>query len=253
MSDEARGVFPGWSSPNLSILTLIAANLVPIIGVMFFGWDAGVILLVYWSENLVVGAYNILKMLLAQGRSGDGLVSKLFTIVFFAVHFGGFCAIHGVFVYMMAQGMDQAQDIDIFPKGGQWWGPLVFLQLLFNVVSGIWSKVGSEIFWPVLSLVLSHGVSFVQNYLMRGEFRETTVAQLMIAPYGRIVIMHISIIVAAFPVMALGSPLPLLFLLILAKIILDIYFHTISHGSSTDPPYSHNLMSLFNRGKDIRK
>lgn len=44
------------------------------------------------------------------------------------------------------------------------------------------------------------------NYLMHGEFRKTIVAQLilMIAPYGRIIIMHISSIVAAFPVMALG-------------------------------------------------
>ena len=81
MSDEARGVFPGWSSPNLSILTLIAANLVPIIGVMFFGWDAGVILLVYWSENLVVGAYNILKMLLAQADLEMGCIKVVYNCV----------------------------------------------------------------------------------------------------------------------------------------------------------------------------
>lgn len=252
MSDETLPVVPRWWSLDLSTVTLIVANLVPIIGILLFGWDAGIILLVYWSENLVVGGYNILKMVLAQGVSGAGQASKLFAIPFFAVHFGGFCAVHGVFVYTMAQGMDQVPGIDIFPKAGQWWGPLVFLQLLFNVVYGIWSKVGADMFWPVVSLVLSHGVSFVQNYLLRGEFRKTTVAQLMIAPYGRIAVMHISIIVAAFPVMALGSPLPLLVLLILAKTLLDTYFHKKGHRSLIGLQPRRDLKAFFPPQQDLK-
>ena len=253
MSHETLPVVPRRWSLDLSTVTLIVANLVPIIGVLLFGWDAGIILLVYWSENLVVGGYNILKMVFAQGGFGTNPVSKLFAIPFFAVHFGGFCAVHGVFVYMMAQGMDQVPDIDIFPKAGQWWGPLVFLQLLLNVISGIWSQVGDDMFWPVVSLVFSHGVSFVQNYLLRGEFRKTTVAQLMIAPYGRIAVMHISIIVAAFPVMALGSPLPLLVLLILAKTLLDTYFHNRGHRSFVLLPPHHDLASYFPHGNVVDK
>ena len=67
MSHETLPVVPRRWSLDLSTVTLIVANLVPIIGVLLFGWDAGIILLVYWSENLVVGGYNILKMVFAQG------------------------------------------------------------------------------------------------------------------------------------------------------------------------------------------
>ena len=47
--------------------------------------------------------------------------------------------------------------------------------------------------------------------------------------YGRIVVMHIAIIAAGVPIMLLGSPLPLLILLVIFKTITDVYFHNISH------------------------
>ena len=33
-----------------SVLILVAANLVPLIGVIFWGWDAFVLLMLYWLE-----------------------------------------------------------------------------------------------------------------------------------------------------------------------------------------------------------
>lgn len=48
---------------TLSLASLVAANLIPLVGVFFFGWEVGPILLLYWSENLVVGGYNVLKVM----------------------------------------------------------------------------------------------------------------------------------------------------------------------------------------------
>ena len=45
-------------APDASLATLVAANLLPLAGVVFFGWDAGVILVLYWAENLVVGSFR---------------------------------------------------------------------------------------------------------------------------------------------------------------------------------------------------
>ena len=41
-----------------SVLLLIGANLVPLIGVLFFKWDIFSIMLLYWLESGVVGFLN---------------------------------------------------------------------------------------------------------------------------------------------------------------------------------------------------
>ena len=37
---------------SFSIQALVLANIMPLIGVLFFGWDAAVIVLLYWTENV---------------------------------------------------------------------------------------------------------------------------------------------------------------------------------------------------------
>ena len=58
---------------NIPLVALVAANMVPLWGVLFFNWDAFYIVLLYWAENLVIGFYNILKMVLAQPLNPDEL------------------------------------------------------------------------------------------------------------------------------------------------------------------------------------
>jgi hypothetical protein len=60
----------------------------------------------------------------------------------------------------------------------------------------------------VLALFVSHGVSFVQNYLLKGEYAAARPEKLMGSPYGRIVVMHIAILAGGFLTMAIGSPAP---------------------------------------------
>ena len=50
-----------------AVVALIVANLIPLIGVLFFGWSVWNILIVYWLENGIVGVFNVLKMATAQG------------------------------------------------------------------------------------------------------------------------------------------------------------------------------------------
>jgi hypothetical protein len=51
----------------------------------------------------------------------------------------------------------------------------------------------------------------------------------MHAPYGRIVVLHIAIILGAFAIAAVGSSVGLLILLIIGKIIIDAKLHIRSH------------------------
>ena len=88
--------------PTLSTLALIVANLVPLAGVFLMGWDAAIIVLLYWTENLVIGFYNTLKIALVKVSDPPvGHLGKLFAIPFFWLHFGGFCGMHGLFLLVI--------------------------------------------------------------------------------------------------------------------------------------------------------
>ena len=50
-----------------AVAALIVANLVPLVGVLWFGWNVWTILIIYWLENGVVGVFNVLKMRRAEG------------------------------------------------------------------------------------------------------------------------------------------------------------------------------------------
>lgn len=46
-----------------SVIMLIGANLIPVIGVVWWGWNTTDIVMLYWAENGIIGIFNILKML----------------------------------------------------------------------------------------------------------------------------------------------------------------------------------------------
>jgi hypothetical protein len=85
--------------------------------------------------------------------------------------------------------------------------------------------IEQKLVWAGLGLFVSHGISFVHNYLVGGEFRRAGVQSLMTQPYGRIVVLHVTILLGGFLMMALKSPALGLVLLVVLKILLDLRAH----------------------------
>ena len=216
--------------PSLSIQALTVANLVPLIGVVFLGWDAAAIVLLYWIENLIIGLFNVFRMILVKVESRSRQFQKLFMIPFFCVHFGGFCAVHGFFLLTFFK---MGPDWNAFAPGEPWIGPFIFLQLLYSVVRQLWQSRPPGLEWPVLGLAVSHGLSFVKNFLFGQEYLTLKVNEIMMRPYKRIVLMHVAIIAGGVFVMKLGSPVGLLCVLILLKIGMDIWLHAKSHRTAS--------------------
>ncbi len=210
----------GWQQ-RLPLYALVAANLLPLLGVLLFEWDVGGLLVLFWLENLVIGGYTILRMVRAD------VIGGLLTSAFFLIHYGGFCAVHGIFVLQIGGVGDIGEAMRV--DGAEWAGPLIFVGLLVNVVSYVMQNA-PEFFWvPLLALVVSHGISFVMHIVVGGEDEGRPVQKIMGAPYGRIVVLHIAIIAGGFAAMALGAPLYLLVALVLLKIGLDVKLHRRSH------------------------
>lgn len=225
--------------PILPIIALLVANALPLVGVFFFGWDAGMVIVAYWFENLVIGFYAIGRIILASQVNSvrkppsawdvrSMHLTKIFLVPFFLLHFGGFCAVHGSFILGMTGSISDEKDrilADIMSEGGLTMLP----RALHILLSDLFSAAPSGLIILVLGLLISHGVSFVSNYILRGEFRETTVDAQMFAPYGRIVVIHVAIIAAGFFIIRSGSPLPLVLTLVAGKTILDLVMHVYSH------------------------
>ena len=70
----------------------------PLVGVVAFHWTVFSVILLYWFENVVIGAFNVLKMAFANPRSLASDALKLFLIPFFIVHYGIFAFVHGMII-----------------------------------------------------------------------------------------------------------------------------------------------------------
>jgi hypothetical protein len=178
---------------------------------LFLGWKIFPLLVLFWLENVIVGVFNVFKMLVASPTSPGQWAAKVFTIPFFCVHYGIFTLVHGVFVFVLFG--------DIFMQGAEF--PSV------TAVSQVFG--GFQIGWAALALFLSHLVSFIFNYIGKGEYKQSKVNDLMAQPYGRVVILHVTILAGGFLIGALGSPIFALLILIVLKTVIDIQAHLREH------------------------
>ena len=204
-----------------AVVALIVANLIPLIGVLFLGWSVWNILIVYWLENGIVGVFNVLKMATAQGTGlPEGMTAnnrptaetrKTRLIPFFIVHYGVFWVVHGIFV--------------------------LTLPFLFTGEPGSASGVDPvTILFAAIALGISHLVSYVWNYLHGGEYRRISAAQLMFAPYGRLVALHMTIILGAVAIGTTGAQSAAVAILVAIKIGIDLGLHLAEHRRAGPAP-----------------
>ena len=220
-----------------AVAALILANLVPLVGVLWFGWDVWGILIIYWLENGIYGLFNVLKMRKAEGPEDESPMaaadtrrrlngfkvngrppsgtSKAALIPFFIMHYGIFWVVHGLFVLTLP--LFDFTGADGEPDFGTTLNPLAILFVL-------------------VLLVISHGVSYLFNYIGRGEYLRTTAAQQMFAPYGRLVVLHVTILVGAVVISMTGAPEAAIVVLVLLKIALDLGLHLAEHRDGREAP-----------------
>jgi hypothetical protein len=195
-----------WKQPGAltaSAVLLVLANLVPVAGAAFLGWSLSDVMVLYWAESAIIGFYNVCKII---------LIGRWFALLagpFFMGHFGGFMAVHFLFIYTLF-----VKGIGADDAGGD--------------LGEVWALFAG--LWPALAaLFISHGYSFVTNFLGRQEYRSRTVGDQMSEPYSRIVFMHLVLIFGGFLVMLLGDATPVLVIVIVLKIWFDLRAHRKEH------------------------
>ncbi len=202
-----------------AVMALVIANAIPLLGVLFFGWNVWTILIAYWLENGIVGAFNIAKMAMAQsdasavsatwtvnGRAVSSL-TKASLIPFFVMHYGSFWLVHGVFVLALS-GIGSMGPGDADMTTGMSPGTILL---------------------AVVALTISHAVSYRFNFLGGGEYRRVSAAGQMFAPYGRLVVLHITIILGGLAIATTGAPAAAIAILVGLKTLMDLGFHLAEH------------------------
>ena len=190
-------------------ISLVIANLMVFLAAIFFGWDLGAVLVLYWAESLVIGFFTLLKLVLAKTNS----FLKIFIIPFFIVHFSGFMLVHIAFIgfFYFQLSLSSGKTIE---------GAI--LDFIISVLLGL------------LIFFVSHGISFYTNYIERKESKEENLVKIMFSPYPRIVVMHVSIFVVFFSVFFFVITVPIfsvilsfvgLLLLTSFKTLLDLAAH----------------------------
>ncbi len=69
----------------------------------------------------------------------------------------------------------------------------------------IWrNAIDSQIVLGAVILFFSHGISLFQNYIRNKEYEQISLIKLMMQPYRRVVILHLTILIGGFLMMLLG-------------------------------------------------
>ncbi|KAA1192010.1 hypothetical protein F0M18_10850 [Pseudohalioglobus sediminis] len=191
-----------------SSLLLIAANIVPLLGAVFWNWDLGLVMLLYWAESAVIGFFNVCRMIVI------GKWQALGAAPFFIAHFGGFMAVHFLFLYTFFLG-GLTDESSGNPQ----------LQEVAGLFIGLWPAL--------LALFISHGYSFLHNFLGRREYVGRSIRQQMGEPYSRIIFMHLVIIFGGALSMILGQTAPVIMGVIVLKTWIDLRSHLKQHTEDT--------------------
>lgn len=214
-----------------SSLILIAANLVPLVGVIFWDWDAFVLLMLYWLETAVIAFWAVVRIATLPRASlgdirfsgSDKTPSPLGFAMFVTLHAGIFMLVHFLFLWALFSG-DWSRKIH---------GLRDFVGQVI-VATGLWV--------PLITLFVVRGL------LMTFEVVEPSLRRLfrlapraphknaaMLSPaetvlfglYIRIVVMQVTIILGAWFAMLIGTAGALIFLIAI-KTAVDLSFQIIA-------------------------
>jgi hypothetical protein len=154
-------------------------------------------LLLYWAENVVVGVVNFAKL---RGYEKHGLSppSPFKISNFFLMHYGMFTLVHGVFAVIIGVIVAPAAAAAGAGAGDDWLS-----------------------FWgAVFGLSVIHLGDYLRWRETEGWTRASADAQ-MFAPYGRIIVMHLTILGGVFVLIQTGAPASYIALLAVLKTFIE--------------------------------
>jgi uncharacterized protein DUF6498 len=217
---------------RIGLAALALANLFVALQTVRHEWGYYEILLIFWTEVVVLGGYNVLRMLVVgvlgvrplgswaaqyvdPGSRFNRLIFTLIGIGFFIVKFGGFAMAIGLFVLLLPA---------MLGPGAAAGGISIHHAL---------HAAGPGLLTATAMLCLSHGISFAKNFLLDREYDRVSVGSLMFWPYARMSLVGgvlLAGIVITRMIPRLGNASSFAVVMVLLKLLADALSHRLEHA-----------------------
>jgi len=166
---------------DISLWILLIFNLITIYFAITEGWSLIEIMIIYWSQSIAIGFFNVIRILQLKDFSIEGFklnneqpkptaVIKILTAIFFVVHYGMFHLVYLIFVISRV-----FIEMEVNGMANLRWGSIILTGLMFFV---------------------SHAVSYFYNRNI--ENKKQNIGVLMFYPYARIIPIHFTILMGFF-------------------------------------------------------
>lgn len=162
-------------------LGLLVSHAAPLYGAIFGGWDVPTILIIFWMETVITGIVTFARI--RRCRPANGQEQGLG--VFFALHYGLFTTVHGVFLLAFAPQLSG----NTRPTLDQWPGSHLL-----------------EVALAAAGVAADQAWNFYSAFLGRKEYLHSTKGEQFFRPYPRILAMHLSILLGGFLASSAGFP-----------------------------------------------
>lgn len=167
---------------------LIAANILPVIGVLAWGWSPIEVFIVYCLETIIIGILTLVKMGIVtitrnqeswQTAGGKSVKPGLALMIFFIFHYGMFVAIQ-MGLFFSVSGIASKANIGFFNFFYKW--P---------------SLLNKDALIMLIAFFFCYGFKMLVDFIFTGKYKTATLAGLMFEPYIRIFIQQFTVILGS--------------------------------------------------------
>lgn len=140
---------------DISQVTLILVNLIPLFGVLFFGWSTSSIIYLYYVETIIIGFIYIFKLKAyynykkIQGDYREYIIGLIFLILLFSIFI--------TIISAVSWGIEN-KSLTIIGEGNTFYTPNL------NVF-GMLKEIYISILISSIFFLISHIISFKTNFL----------------------------------------------------------------------------------------
>ena len=191
---------------------LIAVNIIPLIGVWFYNWDARQVFLVYCMETVIVGIINVIKMafitLFVRKRDvweNSGAVtmqSGWLFVFFFIFHYGFFVFVQTQLFFAFSGIID---DGSLLTK--------------YSRVPGL---LGNDGLLMLLIFIAYYVMQDLIGFWGSGAYNTVSLGRVMFEPYMRIFVQQFVVILGSI-FLRFGAGKIFILIFIAAKIFFELY------------------------------
>jgi len=197
---------------------ILAANLLPVIGVLAWDWSPLEVFIVYCLETIIAGIFTLVKMGIVTAykkndtwytRGGKSVKPGIVFMLFFLVHYGMFVGIQ-MGLFFSVSGIAQKANIGFFNFFYKW--------------PDLLSRHSLAMF---VTFFICYGAKMVYDFIMSRQYKTASLIWLMFEPYGRIIVQQFTVILGSM-FLSFGAGKIFIIIFALVKIFFEIF---IDYGS----------------------